>query len=163
MQQQEKEFKKPILERLSHDFNIRQEWEGKCFGKPVRIDALLKPKDISLWANKELVIGIEFKRDFFESAVNKQLDGIKQCIDYSYTEWKGIGRIPILFCPGFNISNNNGYNIIAKLLARFNIGELKETHRGLAFVMADQHFIWDEQTGVCEGKKWGMNNKTGSY
>ncbi len=159
----EYEFKDSVLEKLSQYFVIKHEWEGICFGKNVRIDIVLRPKDTTLWSNKKIIMGVEFKRDFFDSAINKQLDGIKQCIDYSYADWKDIGSIPIFFCPGFGISNENGYNSICKLLSRFNVGELKETHRGLAFVMGEHHFIWDENSGVCEGKRWSMKRKTGCY
>lgn len=159
----EQKFKHQIIQRLEHDFEIRKEWTGKCFDKNVRIDALLKPRKPELWANKDLIIGIEFKRDIFKSAINEQLNGIKQCIDYSYTKWKGIGHIPVFFCPGFKISKNDGYDTMSKLLGRFNVGELRETHRGLALIMAENHFIWDEKVGVCEGRKGKLQTKTGYY
>lgn len=160
----EKDHIDQILSILSKDFKIRTEWEGKCFGKNVRIDALIKPIENEMWANKEIVFGVELKKEFKATGLNEVTDHIKQAIDYSYAEWKGVGRIPILICPGISYTgyaNENGESVIKHLLSRFAIGELKQTHRGLAIVMADSHFIWDQTSGICEGKRWTFKTSIG--
>lgn len=166
----EQEFSESILQRLAHHFDIRREWWGTCFGKRVRIDALLKPKDVGEWKNRDIILGVEFKRDHFKSAFNKQLDGMKQCIDYSYTTWDGINdRIPIFFCPGFLISERDGYNPLVHLLNRFNVGELKvngcygNQSGNLMFVMSGYHVIWSIEHGIDLGKSWNLKSKTGAY
>lgn len=167
----EQQFKATILQRLSNSFQIKEEWSGTCFGKKVRIDALIKPIDNSLWKNKDAIFGIEFKRDiqFSFDPNNKQstggqLDAIKQCIDYSYTSFDNIGRIPVFICPGFGFSSNEVSNEMQNLLGRFNIGELKVTdHDGLGLFMHQSIPIWSERRGVYKGKHWSLVTKTGHH
>jgi hypothetical protein len=160
----EEKFKQKVLADLAPHFNIQNEWPGVCFGQNVRIDCLIKPKDTSAWAKKDIVFGVEFKQEVPINGMNYVLDHLKQTIDYSYAEWKNIGRIPILICPGLSFdqaySNQSGETIMKHLLGRFGIGELKYTHRGLSIVMSGEHFIWD-QSGVALGKKWTFKNIVG--
>lgn len=161
----EQEFSESILQRLAPNFDIQREWWGTCFGKRVRIDALLKPRDTSEWKNKDIILGIEFKR----AGEGLKYKVAAQCIDYSYTEWDGIGRIPIFLCPGFpgywlsHIDKQKFYYPIAQLLCQFNVGELYEGNHGLTFQMAGSNQIWAEiKKGVFGCKIWTFKPRTGS-
>lgn len=160
----ELEFSAKILTRLEPYFNIRREWWGTCFGNRVRIDALLKPKDPADWKNKEIIIGVEFKRIDEEMKYNS----VAQCIDYSYTQWDGVGRIPIFLCPGIPGNHlphaqKQTYYSIAQLLCQFGVGELLETSFGLTLQMAGSNKIWSEQRkGVFGCKTWNFTPRNGS-
>lgn len=161
----EQEFSTQTIERLRPYFDIRHEWWGTCFGKRVRIDALLKPNDLTEWKNKDIILGVEFKR----IDDNLKYKAVAQCIDYSYAEWDGLGRIPIFLCPGIpgnnlsHIERQKYYYPIAQLLCQFNVGELLETKHGLTLQMAGANKIWSERrSGVFGCKTWNFKPKSGS-
>lgn len=166
----EQEFKETILNRLSNSFKIREEWEGTgVTGQRLRIDALIKPIDPTPWKNKDVVFGIEFKRPSINSSMGSTNKHLKQAIDYSYTNWDHLGRIPILLCPAVSFTNptpgrdNRQQEMILKhLLCEFNIGELEETERGLTILFAQHHRVWSERDGIYEGKRWSFKSTSGS-
>ena len=163
----EKEVIKLVLDRLEPHFFIEKEVTGfsPIFNKPFRIDAIIKPKDVSKWANKDIKFGIEFK-EFREHDVNEIHfhHQVKQAIDYSYSTFNG-ERIPVLLCPTIEkLKNHHGvfeYKILAKHLNAFNIGEIKTTNRGLSIVFSDIHIIWSEKYGIGEGKTWKFKDRIG--
>lgn len=166
----EKEFKESILHRLNPFFNIREEWPGVCFGNKVIIDALIKPKDITGWLNPDIIFGIEFKAS--KIGIGATSDHVKQTIDYSYSEFQGIGKIPILLCPGINIIDegilnstqlqfNKETSFLLRVLSRFNIGEIKDGHNGLSFIFSGCENIWSEKRGIARGRSYNFHPKTG--
>lgn len=169
----ESNLKAKVLYDLSTSFNIREQWPGKCFGNNVIIDALIKPKDTTGWKNKDVIFGIEFKQ-FRESGAffGDTTQIIKQAIDYSYSNFKGVGRIPILICPGLSIEgyckerrdlHEQESMILRRVLAKFLIGELFYCHLGLSIVFASSHKVWTSMSGILTGaKQWSFIHKTGS-
>lgn len=161
------EFKKHIISVLSNDFVISEEWNGiHLSGSNVRIDAVMRPKNTDLWMNKKIVFGIEFKSPSKLIGFGKQLEFIKQAIDYSNTKFDRLGHIPILICPMIFFdeaySNDNSNTFMRKLLNKFNIGEIGYTHRGLSIIFAESEFIWTTKEGVCSGKRDKLITKFGS-
>lgn len=58
----EKIYADSIIKLLSNDFYIVEQVYGTHFsGARLRIDAIVKPKDISNWKNPNVCFGIEFK------------------------------------------------------------------------------------------------------
>lgn len=92
-----------VLPRLAHHFHIHQEVTGlHPSGKRLRIDAIAVPRDSSQWARPDIALGIEFKRAT-ASGRRDSSKVIRQCIDYTLTDWKGFGAgLPIFYCPGFD-------------------------------------------------------------
>lgn len=161
----ETELKDFMRNELSRNFKIKEEWWGSHFsGRKVRIDMLIKPKQTSEWANKDVIFGIEFKRGNLDNTgyIN---DYIRQCIDYSNTKFDKIGYIPILMCPPIfeehHMTSRFTENIFS-LLKSFNIGQLYHSKNGLSIVYAGWHQVWAEKIGVHEGKRWQMKTKFGS-
>jgi len=159
-------FKNKILSDLRKDFIIVEECRGTHLsGKQLRIDAIIKPKDISDWKNKEIAFGLEFKSPSNLKSFGGQLGFIKQCIDYSYTDFENFGFIPILSCPRIELdetySGERSLTTIRHLLNQFLVGEMDYTHRGLSIIFAEHHFIWQDSV-VNEGKRWALKKHFGS-
>lgn len=92
-----------VLPRLAHHFHIHREVTGlHPSGKRLRIDAIAVPRDPSQWARSDIALGIEFKRAT-ASGRGDSSKVIRQCLDYSITNWNGFGTdLPIFYCPGFD-------------------------------------------------------------
>lgn len=165
-EQEEHEFKQQWLDKLKPYFTIKEEVSGTHLsGQKLRIDAVIIPKDLSDWKNKEIAFGIEFKSPTKIDRLGNQLNFMKQCVDYSYTKFDSLGFIPILSCPQFEIdevySNDKSLTTLRHFLNRFQVGELYETHRGLSIIYAEHHFIWFDGK-VHEGKRWMLNKEFGN-
>ncbi|MEN9760217.1 MAG: hypothetical protein RI906_43 [Pseudomonadota bacterium] len=92
-----------VLPCLEPHFQIHREVSGHHpIGKRLRIDAILVPRDPTDWARPDVALGVEFKRS--TAAGRKDSSKvIRQCMDYTVTDWKGFGvGLPIFFCPGFD-------------------------------------------------------------
>ncbi|MCX4632863.1 NUDIX domain-containing protein [Streptomyces sp. NBC_01443] len=95
----EREFADAVLERLDPHFHIEREVTGThCSGKPMRIDALARPRAVSAWKDEAPAFGIEFK------SPNMPRYGLDpaytaQALDYTHTDWKGYGRLQVALCP----------------------------------------------------------------
>lgn len=170
-------YKKTILARAENYFHIQTEYPGTLFGNRCRIDAIIKPKDSSLWANKDVAFAVEFKH-FSENyagkgeksaSLNYYSKQFKQIIDYSYAEFKDYGRLPILICPPLfnNMSGREGCSsalqLIKNCMGQCNVGELFICQRnGLSIYFNAFHRIWSERWGVGVGKVQQFKIKTGS-
>ena len=164
--QHESDFSNKVLNILSDHFDIEEEvWGTHLAGRKLRIDAVIKPKDISEWKNKDIAFGLEFKSPSKLVSFGNQLNFMKQCVDYSYTKFEGFGFIPILSCPRFSLdetySNEKALTTLRHFLNRFRIGELDKTYRGVSIIFAEHHYIWADGK-VNEGKKWELKPNFGS-
>ena len=172
----ESEYKNYILNLAAPHFHIQKEVTGYFFSNRCRIDAVIKPKDNTDWANKSIAFGVEFKHfsdgayDGDSKSINYYSKQFKQIIDYSYTQFNGYGRLPILICPPlFNNRSGNIHKISSALqlikncMGQCNVGELTvEQNQGLAIYFNSHHRIWSERWGVGVGKIQTFRIKTGS-
>ncbi|MEC9487437.1 MAG: hypothetical protein UMU76_08045 [Prosthecochloris sp.] len=159
------------FEKLKKYFYIEREVKGTHFSnKTMIIDAIIKPIDMTMWKNKNVAFGIEFKdtqmlsRTFDTKNYTKWL---AQSTDYANTEWNNYGYIYILVCPSISqllpCSVTESYNFTAHLLAQLGIGELQELERhGLTIVLNQTHKIWSETDGVKEGQRYNLQRKFGA-
>lgn len=163
----EKNFSTNILNQLATDFYIVEQVYGTHFsGARLRIDAILKPKDISKWKNQNVCFGIEFKlAEKLKDTKDKTL-WIKQCIDYANTNWDNYGYIYVFSCP--SIFDKLEYSVQDKgwlwnrILSNLGVGRLdNHNYHGLTFFLQDSHRIWSEKGGVASGKKWTLKRKFG--
>lgn len=163
----ERIFVEEVLNLLSKDFVIQREVLGTHFsGARLRIDAVLKPKDISLWKNPDVVIGVEFKlEEKLKSTKDKTL-WIKQCIDYANTKWDNYGYLYIFSCP--SIFDKLEYTVKGdqwlwnRILSNLGVGRLdKNDYNGWAFYLQDSHRIWSQKHGISYGKHWTLKRKFG--
>jgi len=91
-----------VLPCLEAYFHIHREVTGlHPSGKRLRIDAIAVPRDPSPWSRQDIALGIEFKRSTAKGRGDSSRV-IRQCLDYTLTDWKGFGAgLPIFYCPGF--------------------------------------------------------------
>ena len=150
----EAEFKDRWKDKLEKYFYVDTEVIGTHLsGDKMKIDAIITPKDTTDWKNK--AFGVEFKSPAKADVLKSKLSFMKQCIDYSYTNFKGYGFIPILGCPGFEIdegySNEESLTAFKCFLNTFHIGELYDTNSGMGIFFKEVHCVWLEGE-VLDGK-----------
>lgn len=159
-------FRNNWFAKLEPYFEIYKEVTGvHLTGAKLQIDAVIRPKDISEWKNTKIAFGVEFKSPTKIDRLRNQFGFMKQCVDYSYTEFDSFGFIPVLSCPRFEVdetySNEKALTSIRHFLNSFNVGELDDTYRGLSIIFAEHHYIWADGI-VNEGKRWSFEKKFGS-
>lgn len=175
-----------VFQQLAHHFHLTpQVWGTHPSGERMRIDAIAVPRDRTGWSRADIALGIEFKAPSGHrpDGTRERKDACKivsQCIDYTWTDWEGFGRVPVFFCPGFAevdylrytrgvypgtdeaFRAGTGY-ALAGLLGQNNAGELIEApHLGWAFVMNATHRIWTERFGIAEGATNKLIRDSGS-
>lgn len=163
----EKFFSSGVLETLSPHFFIQREVRGTHFSnKRLRIDAVLKPKDISLWKNPDTCFGVEFKLEEKLYGTKEKTAWISQCIDYANTKWDDFGYMYIFSCP--SIFDKLRYTVgdegwlWNRILSQQGVGRLdKVPNYGWTFFLQDQDRIWSESDGVVCGKRNNMKRKFG--
>lgn len=163
----EAELSHAVLQRLEQHFHVDREVEGKhATGKPLRLDAVLRPRDASQWSRPDIAFGVEFKNVTSEDTCN-YTRWAAQAIDYTYTEWDGYGRLAIFTCPGVLTAYRETFRtadgVFAEgLLGQFGVGELL-LRCGPGLTLAQQkRVIWTELEGPKLGKTWALRVKTGS-
>lgn len=172
----ESHYKTRVLQLAEDHFRIRREVVGKLFNNRCKIDAIITPKDLTNWANKEICFGVEFKH-FSENYNGKGTESanmgyytkqFKQIIDYSYAEFPGLGRIPILISPPI-FNNMTGLfeqkqaQLIKNCMGQCNVGELYiDDRNGLSIIFNTGHNVWNAKWGVGIGKTALFKTKIGS-
>jgi len=157
----EKVFSASVLDILSKHFFIEKEVFGTHFsGCRLRIDAVVKPKETSMWKNKNVAFGIEFKAKEKLDGLKASTHWVKQCIDYANTQWDSYGYIYVFSCP--NIFEKDDEIYLNRILSDLGVGVLRDNnYHGWTFYLQDRHRIWSEKDGICEGKKWSLIRKFG--
>jgi hypothetical protein len=113
-----------VLEYFSEYFYVREEvWGTHCTGKKLRVDALLKPRDCTLWRDgRNALIGMEFKSG--DVGGHKQ---ITQAMDYTHVDWHlkhGRRQRCMIFCfPAAWRTWDRSFDI-ERICGRFGVGEV---------------------------------------
>lgn len=154
------------LDRLSRHFDIHEQvWGTHLSGCRLRIDAIVKPKDTSEWANKDIALGIEFKNEGggeYGIATNAYTKWLAQCADYANTNFDGFGFV-FVFAYGGMARLAEGAGVITRVMGQLGVGELEsDRRRGLSFTLCRDHRMWSEAEGVHEAKRWRLERKFGS-
>jgi hypothetical protein len=167
----ETEFQKGVLDKLAKHFHIREQVGGKHFrGNRFRLDAVLTPREPTLWKSQDVALGVEFKDDLRISGdTTNYTKWLAQCVDYGHTEWDDFGYIFVFACPGI-VTGIPGLKqgvgemawLLPRLMAHLGLGELKPGPYGWTFYLQADHRIWSEQEGVTSGKHWTLKRKFGS-
>lgn len=89
------------LGQLGQWLHVEREVVGRhCTGRSARLDAVLRPHDVTHWRDSDVAFGVEFKLPCRESWDTREYTAwAAQMIDYTHVEWTGYGRLPILACP----------------------------------------------------------------
>lgn len=165
----EGDVKRRVLGSLSRHFVVHEEvWGQHWSGKRMRIDAILIPKDDSLWKTKSPRLGVEFKnfRSFDPSfSIKDYTKWWAQCHDYAETSFDGHGYVPVFSYNGFThyrqrIGNDSTAAFAIRFWGRLGVGELQPDD--LTFVMNGTNKIWSMSRGVIDGSRISMERKFGS-
>lgn len=161
----ENRFIEQMMSVLDPYFHIEREVTGTHFsGARLRIDCVIRPKDVTRWKNKNVAFGVEFKSPNKLGSFHKYSGWLAQCVDYSHTNWDNYGYLYILSCPGFeSIGIESAFDAMAHIMGQVGVGEFKQYKRyGWTIIMHATHRIWSEVGGVREGDRWSMERKWGS-
>ena len=156
----EKDVSQKLIESLAKHFNIFKEVDGKHYtGKNVRIDAILKPKDASGWADKNVAIGLEIKRG--DDTVGEVTKHLSQSVDYANSRFNGFGYLYIFCYPDPNEGTWGQHTtFFDRFMGQLGVGFLRASG-GLSLRLKG-HLVWSEQSGPYEAKRWSLERKFGS-
>jgi hypothetical protein len=165
----EKTLAKKVLQRLSKHFFIHQEAQGTHWsGRRLRIDAIIQPRNPSLWKDENPRLGVEFKNYHGFSPSIDWKDYTKwwsQCHDYAETDFDGHGYVPIFSYNGFShyagrTGSQGNAAFAVRFWGRLGVGEIQPDD--LLFVMNGTNKIWSERRGVIDGARISMERRFGS-
>jgi hypothetical protein len=145
-----------VLKKLEPHFLSAREVRGKyCDGSPLRIDAILRPKNPGPWYDEHPALGIEFKWCPPWDDTNIVTRLAEQARDYAHSDWPGYGRICIFTCPPVSqvmewrgVSRESIF-LDCRVLGQAGVGELGLTRHGLTFVISGEP-LWRESNGLVQ-------------
>lgn len=159
-------FQTKMLDFLSSDFKILKEQAvGYIRDNRVFIDAIIEPIDKSLWKNKNVKFGIEFK-SIEKIKQQKQINQfIAQCVSYSFTDFKGYDNLLIAACPSsysklyratqdrqYHWSNEYGIaGRMHRFLGAFGVAEFV-SEAGVVKLILNTNVIWEKSGKEEKGK-----------
>jgi hypothetical protein len=167
----EKAFCDEIFTILEPAFVIHRQVGGTHFtGAQFWLDAVVTPRDPTLWKNPKVALGIEFKDVVrLRGDTNNFTKWLAQCVDYSNTRWDRFGYIFIFACPSLvedipaGHSRNDVVRVLNAVMGQLGIGELRNVqHHGWSFILHNQHRIWSYSRGVEEGCRYTLERRFGS-
>jgi hypothetical protein len=146
----------------------REVWGTHCSGKRLRLDAVLRPRDPTGWADPPPAFGVEFKNAYAGSFDTRHFTTwAAQAVDYAHTQWDGYGPLTIFACPAISAafaadrtaSALAAARLMVRVLGQLGVGELGETGYGWTLRLNGDN-IWSERYGVH--RKWSLDRKVGS-
>lgn len=156
----EPEIRDAVLAMLAPHFEVETEVVGlHPSGCKLRIDALLQPKDRTAWRNKNLALGLEFKRVPSRNQPYGDSALMAQCLDYSHCNYLGVGEVLVFACPlPFYLAREAH---LLRFLALYGVGHVSFHHirRGLCLKLGDG-ILWCEREGVHDLGRRSMLSKT---
>jgi hypothetical protein len=165
----EESFIREWMPRIEKHFHVDREIEGKHFsGKTLRIDAVIRPRDTTGWANPNAALGLEFKSSRIQSGASwgDTVKWLAQSVDYSNTKWDRYGYIYTLVAGGINpIQRRRGsdFRYLQMLAAHLGVGELQiDRNEGLSIVFSGEHLLWTEVRGPIFARKHKLERKWGA-
>jgi hypothetical protein len=152
------------LKILEAHFEVRSEIQGRHLvsGRPLRIDAILTPKNLAEWKNRTVAIGIEFKSHAGpRSKGNQEAAVMAQCLDYSFCEFPGFSDVLVFACPLPPYLSREAY--LLRFLARYGVGHVAfHAKRGVCLKLGD-FILWCERDGVGDlGRRSMLSRKYGN-
>lgn len=144
-------------------FEIRRQIQGThCTGRRLRIDAILRPRDVTGWADPDPAFGVEFKNP---GAAGTQVytTWAAQCVDYTHTNWDGFGRLLIATClpvTGGFLGRVDAEGLLVRVLGKLGVGELGiSPSQGWALRVSGDR-VWSQASGPR--RNWGIRLRYGS-
>ncbi|MEV7471395.1 hypothetical protein AB0O20_33580 [Streptomyces kronopolitis] len=96
----ERDLSTRVLSVLDKWFHVQEQVSGLCRGRdPVRIDAILVPRDPDPWYDEEPAFGVEFKRPVQDANLGSYYAWAGQAADYAHSEFGRFGRVQVFLCP----------------------------------------------------------------
>lgn len=163
----EKKAVSELIRVLSPYFSFRKEVRGKHpLGHNMRIDLLMKPKDLAGWKNGNVVFGVECKLPSVRQGWRDVSRHLAQAVDYTYVNWENAGRAIILCWPAFfedsRYATSREVALADRIAGRLNVGFIRECgYRGMSITLCG-HTVWSQKEGVKEGRFRNLEPKAGS-
>jgi hypothetical protein len=166
----ERDFEANVLSILDRHFVVCRRVIGTHFtGRRLILDAVAVPRQLHLWKNRNVALGIEFKDVMRLSGdTNNFTKWLAQCADYTNTDWHNYGYIYIFACPSLveNVptgSSNEVGRILSAVMGQLGVGELREdAYHGWSFFLHGHHRLWSEREGVEEGRRYWLKRQFGN-
>lgn len=157
--------KENVRVRLAPYFYIYDEQDGMHWsGRKLTIDWVIKPRDQSDWASKDIMFGVEFKGS--GENFGKTTRHLAQCVSYTETRFDiASGRlIPILSCPPCvpDYLDCKTTEWVKRFIGQLNVGQVSWDNRLKLCIEHTGHIIWSERNGVQEGRRWSLRKRVGS-
>ncbi|MGY2080128.1 hypothetical protein [Modestobacter sp. SYSU DS0657] len=156
-------------DRLSRWFVVEREVPGvHCSGRRFRVDAVIRPRDVTGWKDPQARFGVEFKLAGQRSFDTRNFTAwAAQAVDYTHVEWNGHGRLPLLVCPGLlshlDVYGEHATELVARMLWQLGVGQLFPIeHYGWTILGQARHVLWSERAGVMEAARWNLHLRLGS-
>ncbi|MFF4198263.1 hypothetical protein [Nonomuraea sp. NPDC001831] len=169
----ERELVDRVLERMQPWFHVQREVVGtSCSGRRLRVDAMLRPRDVAQWRNRDVAFGVEFKLPDRYAGLNVYTRWLAQAVDYTHVHWDGYGRRIVLTCPGVTsylkdyLPARDGRAsevlVVKRVAGQLGVGELVlQWGYGLTILVNGER-IWSERAGVHNGRYWDLTPREGS-
>jgi hypothetical protein len=125
-----------LCEVFSEDFIVNT--EVYSINNKNRIDLII--------TNGNNSFGIEIKKPDLHT--KNLVEGFWQCYNYSLTEWKGFGKIPIFYCYDRTKINQTDNFIISRLLGYKGIGFVRKTNYYGWLLTKSGDRIWSQKEGM---------------
>jgi hypothetical protein len=160
----EAEFATWVFGQLDPYFVIRREVEGtSCLGSRMRIDAVLRPRDATGWADPDPAFGVELKNPNAGYSTKDHTKWVAQAVDYTHTSWDGYGRLLIATCPPVTQEVPGGLSaewMLVRIVGQLGIGELGISRsQGWALRVSGER-VWSQDSGPR--RNWSVKPKQGS-
>ena len=150
---------------LGPQWKIQDEvWGRGPDGKPVRVDAVIRPIDATQWKDPSVAFAVECKSMTRQKQICDRSHWLRQCVDYTYTNWQGYGFLwvltfPSVFGPWYTKSSIEHER---HLFGAFGVGEIVNDRWGGWSIHFSTHRIWSEKQGVVSGSRWTCKKTFGA-
>lgn len=142
----EKEYRAVVESRLEPHFHLEGESWGTCAirGHRLRVDQVIRPRDVSGWKSPDVKLAIEFKK--FKKTKHEEVgDMIRRGLEYRVTEYDDHGWIPV-FLYGFALPAEE----ISLQLGNCDVGEIVFAKHGLEIRRHRKYRLWSDAEGLTK-------------
>jgi hypothetical protein len=162
----EAELANHVLAELDEFFMIEREVHGAhCSGRRLRLDAVLRPREVWGVHDPHPALGVEFKNVRPSMGLAGFTRWAAQAMDYAHTSWDGYDAMMIFTCPPVTgglagLAAAEGW-LMAHLLGQVGVGELGKTRNNGWTLRLSGENVWTQRYGPRRSG-WHLTPKAGS-
>jgi hypothetical protein len=153
-----------LREILKDHWKIEEEvWGTGPGGITLRADAIIRPLDPSGWKDPNVAFVVECKAAERHKQMRDRSHWLRQCVDYTYTRWRGYGfRCVLTFPSAFGEIDKDDRREERHLLGALGVGELFDDRWNGWSIFLSGHRLWGAKHGVCDGANWTCRKRFGA-